>query len=128
MNTKPLTPRQAQILAAPDKLTDKTREALLIATGHSRQMLDRELERLDYHRLIIRTRTGTGKGSVLQLGITMAGRRAMADFAQSAKNEKPATVPPPTFRTSSIAAWPGRPAPYYRNSGHPDLPSRGVAC
>lgn len=128
MTTKPLTPRQAQTLATLAALPDKTREALLTATGQSRQMLDRELERMDYHQLITRTRARTEKGCVLQLGITMAGRLAMADFEKAAKKEKPVVVPPPTFRTSSIGAWPGRPAPYYRNSGHPDLPSRGAGC
>lgn len=125
MSSKPLTPRQASIMAKLADLQDQTRAALIAATSLRYQLLDRELERLESHKLITRKRCGTTR--VVQLSITMAGRRAMADHAEAARADKPIVVPPPTFRTSSIGVWPGRPAPYVRDTGK-HIPSRGVAC
>jgi len=116
-------------MAALDKLTEKTREALLTATGLSRQMLDRDLERLAYHRLITRERTGPDQRGVLQLGITMTGRRAMADFEAAKNHVAPQLVPPRRFFSSRIAKWPTQSAdPFVRNNGNRDVPSRGVGC
>ena len=117
---------QAQ-LTILQMLADKgpqPRHPLMQAAAIGHNTMGRVFESLEYRGLVMEGEKPRGRAACL-IEITMAGRRALADFEAGTYVELN-RVPPPTrnvLQGHYIA-----PAWMTRNNGHTNIASRGVAC
>jgi len=110
-----------QTLAAQGSLP---RRALMSAAGVGHNTAARVIESLVYRRLVTEGARPKGRSTYL-IDITPAGRSAMAALAAGTYTDAD-RVPSPNRLAVSIPILPQ--VPYYRNNGHRNIQSRGVAC
>ena len=124
MTPKPIPPAQAAVLTVLARHTSLTKPELASAMGVSKNTIQRVYQTLVFRELVSQSRADTR--SFYNVSIKDAGRSALQLHTGIEPQYRPTAAR--TFTTTSLANWPTRPGPYYRNNGHAHVPSRGVSC
>lgn len=125
-----LTPDQAAILRVMAAQPRLIKAEIMAASGVGKNPFNRAFDSLKHHQLVGDSAQRI-EGTHWYLScLTMAGRRALADFEAALRAEPPPPVVPPNridvMRMPVYRAAASR--GYVRNDGHRHIASRGIAC
>lgn len=119
------TPAQLTVLQMLVDKGPQPRQPLMQAASIGHNTMAKVFESLEYRGLVTEGERVKGQRTC-PLEITMAGRRALADFERG-EYVNPQRVPAPT-RNLLQGFYRPPAATYYRNNGHAHIASRGVGC
>ena len=122
---KIITDNQARLLEflqKQDKGVSKLQIMKALAVGDN--TCDMLIESLTFREFILRTRERDGRKLPFSIAVTDAGRLAL-EYYNRPDTFQPVCVPPPK-RCVAVPILPM--VPFYRNSGHKHIGSRGVRC